>query len=96
MSACNIVDGNMSVMYDCITQATFYNDPVLLGVFVIIGFVVLLLIGRHNMALGAMVLFAVSSVFQIISPAPLWGTISAVVLIGAVGLFIVGLVNRGQ
>ena len=96
MAECEIVDGNFEVLSSCLQQAAFFNDPMLLFVFILIAFLFMLTIGRQNLAIGGMFIFGLSSAFYMMNPVPLWSTIAAITLMGSMALFVRGVVSHVQ
>lgn len=91
------VDFNTTAQWSqCIQQGAFYNDPILMTIFILIGFVIIMVIGRHNLSVAAMIMSGLILTFAISNPNPMWGIVIGLILIAAIWLFIRGVRKNAE
>lgn len=90
----NLADYN--AVGQCITQSIGMNDPVLIGIIVMLGFILILLIGRQHVAVAAMVVFALAAIYYMITLDSLFLIFTALIVIGAMILGIRGFKQHVQ
>lgn len=91
-----MIDTNVSSWGQCLTQSVGMNDPVFMGVFVMLGFMIILLMGRQNLTVSAMLIFGLSSVYYMITLDSLFLVFNALIVIGSMVMAIKGFKIHAQ
>jgi len=91
-----LLDTNVNTWGHCLTQSVGMGDPTIIGLIVLIGFALMLLMGRMNLAVSASVIFGLSAIFYIINPVPFWLLFTAGIAIVSIILIIKGISNNAK
>ena len=90
------LDANVSSWGHCLTQSVGMGDPNFMGAIVLLGFAVILLMGRQNLGVASMLMFGLSSVYYIISPSPFWLTITIGIAVVSMVMLIKGVQRHAK